>query len=52
MKLPILGVVTALALGAAVPAIAQRHTSKLDEALTQSLKAGCATQKVIIRTKS
>ena len=52
MKLPILGFCTALAIAAAVPAAAQSQTTKLDEALTQSLKDGCATRKVIIRTKS
>ena len=52
MKLPILGILAALAVGTAAPALAQGHSSKLDEALTQSVREGCSTQKVIIRTKN
>jgi hypothetical protein len=52
MRLPLFGLATALALGTALPATAQNQASKLDEAVTQSLHDGCATQKVIIRTKA
>ena len=41
----------ALALGIAVPAHSQTAGTKIDEALTESLKTGCSTERVIIRLR-
>jgi serine protease AprX len=50
MRLHIPSMTLALAFGLASTAQAQSAPTKVDEALTQSLKSGCVTEQVIIRT--
>src|SRR5688572_8798328 len=51
MRLHEIGLTAMIAIGVAVPAAAQPKARKIDEALSRSLDAGCATEQVIIRTK-
>ena len=51
MKMYLPTATIALAMAVAAPAHAQTTGTKIDEALTESLKAGCATERVIIRLR-